>query len=104
MGSWARLVLRSKSVPQPARTSSSDELIMAEKIRWSRALVEGLVIVVSILLALAADAWWEGVQELRLERTYLSQLSASFQVMDTRVTSGWSLRRVNYVVQIAYWS
>ena len=30
--------------------------------RWPRGIIEGFVIVVSILLALAADAWWDGQQ------------------------------------------
>ena len=44
-------------------------------IPWPRILVEGVVIVVSVLLALAADAWWEGVQEGETERTALQLLS-----------------------------
>ena len=35
----------------------------AKQIPWMRVLVEGMVIVVSILLALALDAWWDGVKE-----------------------------------------
>jgi hypothetical protein len=61
---------------------------MAENGGWSRVVAEGLVIAVSILLALAADAWWEGVQERRLESQYLVQLAVDFGNMDDRVT-GW---------------
>lgn len=35
----------------------------AGRIPWRRVFIEGLVIVVSILLAFAIDAWWEGWQE-----------------------------------------
>jgi hypothetical protein len=38
--------------------------------------VEGLVIVISILLAFGIDAWWSGVQDHRLERDYLQRILA----------------------------
>ena len=40
-------------------------------IPWSRYLVEGGVIVGSILLAFAIDAWWEDRSEQALEREFL---------------------------------
>jgi hypothetical protein len=61
---------------------------MAERGHWSRMIVEGIVIVTSILLALTADAWWDRVQEGRLEQQYIAQLAADFREMDTGVT-GW---------------
>ena len=36
---------------------------MTKQIPWLRVFVEGVMIVGSILLALALDAWWDGVQE-----------------------------------------
>ena len=50
------------------------------KIPWLRVFVEGAVIVVSILLALAADAWWDGRREAAEERAALAGLQADFEV------------------------
>ena len=52
---------------------------MAQNIPWARVLVEGAVIVVSVLLALAGDAWWDGRQERLQERQVLLGLSADFE-------------------------
>jgi hypothetical protein len=51
-----------------------------EEIRRPRILIEGVVIVASILLALAADAWWDGVQEREEERKVLSAIRAEFEM------------------------
>ncbi len=51
-----------------------------EEIRRPRILIEGVVIVASILLALAADAWWDGVQERAEERKVLSAIRADFEM------------------------
>lgn len=48
------------------------------EIPWPHILAEGVVIVASILLALTADAWWDGVQERAEEREILSSLRAEF--------------------------
>lgn len=61
---------------------------MSDPIRWSRVLLQSAVIVASILLALAADAWWDGMQERELERTYIRQLTTNFQAFDEQV-SNW---------------
>ena len=50
-----------------------------EEIPWPRILIEGVVIAASILLALAADAWWDSVQERAVERNVLSALHAEFK-------------------------
>jgi hypothetical protein len=50
-----------------------------EEIPWPRISVEGIVIVASILLALAADAWWDSVQERTVERNVLSTIRAEFE-------------------------
>jgi hypothetical protein len=47
---------------------------MRDSIPWRRILAEGAVIIVSILLALSADAWWDSLQERRQERAALLQL------------------------------
>ena len=51
-----------------------------EEISWPRISVEGIVIVASILLALAADAWWDGVQERAEERKVISAIRAEFEM------------------------
>ena len=59
---------------------------MPNQNRWSRVLVEGVVVVASILIALAVDAWWDGVQQRRIERTYIGQLTADIETLDEEVS------------------
>ena len=47
---------------------------MRTSIPWPRVIVEGAVIVVSILLAFGIDAWWEGRQERAEEGRYIAAL------------------------------
>lgn len=47
---------------------------IAQNIPWGRLLAEGAVIVISILLAFAVDAWWGYRQDRALEASYLRQL------------------------------
>jgi hypothetical protein len=47
-----------------------------EPIRWRRVFLEGAVIVGSILLAFGIDAWWDGLQDRRLERQYYVRVAA----------------------------
>lgn len=49
---------------------------MNRKVPWSRALLEGGVIVGSILLAFALDAWWDARGEAEAERAYVSRIEA----------------------------
>lgn len=49
---------------------------MANSVAWSRVFAEGAVIVVSILLAFAIDAWWDARQDLTLEHEYLERLES----------------------------
>ena len=53
---------------------------MKRKIPWPRILVEGVVIVGSILLAFGIDAWWEGVQDRQEEQSMLVELRSEFEV------------------------
>lgn len=50
-----------------------------------RILAEGMVIVISILLALSADAWWDRREERREEQEALSQLHEEFLVNRERL-------------------
>lgn len=49
---------------------------MSQPIPARRLAVEGLVIVISILLAFAIDAWWDGRQEREVEQRLLQALHA----------------------------
>jgi hypothetical protein len=66
------------------------------QIPWLRVLVEGAVIVGSILLALTADAWWDGVTERALERDALDRLSAEFVEVDS-VLANWQANHQSVV-------
>ncbi len=52
---------------------------MKAQIPWLRVFVEGVVIVVSILLAFGIEAWWEGRQERVEERQALEALARDFE-------------------------
>jgi len=77
-------------------TSSTD------RIPWRRVLVEGVVIVGSILLAFGIEAWWDSIQERSAEEAHLvaleSDLTESLRLMEVSDTgvanSRSSLRRL----------
>ena len=50
---------------------------MSKALPWRRAVLEGLVIVASILLAFGIQAWWDELQEDEQRREVLSALAAS---------------------------
>jgi len=50
-----------------------------QRIEWSRLLIEGGVIVASILLAFAIDAWWENRQERRAEGNQLLSIASELE-------------------------
>ena len=54
----------------------------ANKIPWRRLALEGGVIVFSILLAFAIDAWWERSQDRELEIQQLARVNAELQLND----------------------
>jgi hypothetical protein len=58
---------------------------MMRRINWGQAAGEALLILVGILLALAADAWWEEHSERRQEREYLEALVAELGQMKAHV-------------------
>jgi len=59
------------------------------ELRWSRAVTEMAVIVASILLAFAVQAWWEGRQERRalagIEELLRVQMSANAVTLQTEI-------------------
>jgi len=58
---------------------------LSKQIPWFRVVVEGVVIVASILLAFGIQAWWEGSQERELERRYLEALRGEFAAVQANV-------------------
>ena len=69
---------------------------MRDNIPWSRVVIEGLVIVVSILLAFGIDAWWDGRQEEASRVHLLSILQSDFTA--TRQLLESSIRRAEETV------
>lgn len=63
--------------------------ISSHSIPWGRILAEGVVILVSILLALAADAWWDGRQTKKAEVGALERLSEEFRGSATQLQEKW---------------
>jgi hypothetical protein len=53
---------------------------------WRVALREFVTVVVGVLVALAAQAWWEGREERQRESAYLHQLYEEALVNETRLT------------------
>ena len=58
---------------------------LPDKISWRRVLVEGLVIVVSILLAFGIEAWWQERGDRSAERDALVALHAEFTEIRERL-------------------
>ena len=56
---------------------------------WSRITAEGAVIVVSILLAFAIDAWWDGRREARNEQIALIDLRNELSENRSAISSVW---------------
>jgi hypothetical protein len=48
-------------------------------IEWKRLLIEGLVIVFSILLAFSIDAWWDGWRSQQAEVSQLRSVAAELE-------------------------
>jgi len=55
---------------------------------WLRIGAESVAIVVSILLAFAIDAWWDGVLDRRAERELLSALAGEFEATQVELKRG----------------
>ena len=61
---------------------------MNRQIPWSRVLVEGVVIVGSILLAFGIDAWWSARQEISAELDYVERIRAD--LLETQANIEWN--------------
>jgi hypothetical protein len=65
---------------------------MSSRIPWPRVLTEGAMIVVSILLALTLDAWWDTRQEADREERVMESLFAESQTNLTRLDANVAWR------------
>jgi hypothetical protein len=57
-----------------------------QHIKWTRFVLEGLVIVASILLAFGIDAWWDGRSEAARRAELVDALIADFEVTRERLS------------------
>lgn len=73
----------------PAASSSCWSVVSNRRFDPVKLAVEGLVIVASILLAFALDAWWEGRQESEIEQEMLtalqSELAGALRILDLQL-------------------
>ena len=60
---------------------------MSRSIHWRRVLIEGVVIVGSILLAFAIDAWWDERQERSLTDRRIEALLSEFEQARAEIES-----------------
>lgn len=58
-----------------------------QPIPWTRVLVEGVVIVGSILMAFGIEAWWDGAQERAEEAQFLASLAEDFRASRSEAES-----------------
>ena len=58
---------------------------------WKHALGEFVLIVTGVLVAMAANSWWESRQDHTKEETYLSQLLADTHANEERVDSAFAV-------------
>ena len=79
-----------------------ETFFLVEKLSWRRILVEGLVIVVSILLAFGIDAWWEERGDRSAEREALVGLHAEFAGIRERLEGDTLFRRELAAVEDLY--
>lgn len=60
---------------------------MSQRRAWRNAVVEGVVIVGSILLAFGIDAWWDHRNDRRAELEYLRALKSEFEAAAVEIGS-----------------
>lgn len=79
--------------PAPAQTPHAHRMFTVST--WGGAFREFAVIVAGVLVALGAQAWWEGRQERRFEGDYLEQLLADTRENQTRLHAAIRLDSVS---------
>lgn len=65
--------------------AASDQQISASSVPWRRMIVEGGVIILSILLAFAIDAGWDSFRERNQEQAFLVSLLSDFKEARNRI-------------------
>ena len=68
-----------------------------QPVDWSRLVIEGLVIVVSILMAFAIDAWWEERRELHEEVLNLTLVAAEISANSERIDN--KLQTIHHTIE-----
>ena len=71
---------------------------MNTELPWKRFAAEAFVIVVSILLALAADAWWEGRNNQARERLALNDLAVELNQNIDQIDNVWLPRHYGTLI------
>ena len=71
---------------------------MNTELPWKRFAAEALVIVVSILLALAADAWWDGRNNEARERLALNDLAVELNQNIDQIDNVWLPRHYGTLI------
>ena len=71
---------------------------MSTELPWKRFTAEALVIVVSILLALAADAWWDGRNNEARERLALNDLAVELNQNIDQIDKVWLPRHYGTLI------
>ena len=61
------------------------EMSEVNRVPWKRLIAEAAAIVISILLAFAIDAWWEGYGDRKSEQWLLHRLKADFVEIQTAI-------------------
>ena len=68
---------------------SKNDVRKSAGVNWSQVAIEGVVIVVSILLAFSIDAWWDGRREARDEQIALTDLRSELLENRTAIKNQW---------------
>lgn len=93
-------------IGQPTRPSRPSDDMSRPSLPWTRLLVEGVVIVGSILLAFALDSGWDRLQEREWERSQLAtlrlELEENLTQAETSIEIHTSLER--QMDQLREWS
>ena len=75
---------------------------MNTELPWKRFAAEAFVIVVSILLALAADAWWDGRNNEARERLALNDLAVELNQNIDQIASVTGCNRETAKSRVRY--
>ena len=69
---------------------------MTRQVPWPRILIEGVVIVASILLAFGIQAWWERLGDAQQREAILAGLASDFALAATDLERVMEAQRFSY--------